>query len=253
MLINLDELENLNKSEIGSLKEIITKTQIRMRKAYGHNNETMPRRASFAGSVNTAQFLNDSTGSRRFLCFEVETIQYQHTVDIHLVMAQALYLFRIDFKYWFDQDEIKEITANNEQYQLRSPEEELLLTWFQPVYKNEKGIYLPKDTLLSPSLPLGGSGWAVDSGQYLYLNSSQIAAKLAEKAKLTISEGAINKIGKALNKHKFIKIFRKGSPVYVLKEYSWDEVEAKNKINEDATDIGQDRKSSSDNPLGYPF
>ena len=29
MLINLDELENLNRSEIGSLKEIITKTQIR--------------------------------------------------------------------------------------------------------------------------------------------------------------------------------------------------------------------------------
>jgi predicted P-loop ATPase len=80
MLINLDELENLNRSEIGSLKEIITKTQIRMRKAYGHNNETMPRRASFAGSVNTAQFLNDSTGSRRFLCFELEGIQYQHDV-----------------------------------------------------------------------------------------------------------------------------------------------------------------------------
>jgi hypothetical protein len=33
MLINLNELENLNRSEIGSLKEIITKTQIRMRKA----------------------------------------------------------------------------------------------------------------------------------------------------------------------------------------------------------------------------
>jgi predicted P-loop ATPase len=41
MLINLDELENLNRSEIGSLKEIITKTHIRMRKAYGHNNENL--------------------------------------------------------------------------------------------------------------------------------------------------------------------------------------------------------------------
>jgi Predicted P-loop ATPase and inactivated derivatives len=37
-----------------------------MRKAYGHNNETLPRRASFAGSVNTAQFLNDTTGSEDF-------------------------------------------------------------------------------------------------------------------------------------------------------------------------------------------
>ena len=120
MLINLDELENLNRSEIGSLKEIITKTQIRMRRAYGHNNETMPRRASFAGSVNTSQFLNDTTGSRRFLCFEVENIQYQHNVNINLVYAQALHLFHNDFRYWFNQEEIKSITENNEQYQLRS-------------------------------------------------------------------------------------------------------------------------------------
>ena len=54
-----------------------------MRKAYGHNNENMPRRASFAGSVNTAQFLNDTTGSRRFLCFEVEHIEYNHEIDIN--------------------------------------------------------------------------------------------------------------------------------------------------------------------------
>ena len=128
MLINLDELENLNRSEIGSLKEIITKTQIRMRKAYGHNNETMPRRASFAGSVNTSQFLNDSTGSRRFLCFELEGIQYQHDVDINLAFSQALYLFKSGFRHWFDKEEIKSITENNEQYQLHSPKEELLLT-----------------------------------------------------------------------------------------------------------------------------
>lgn len=42
MLINLDELENLNRTEIGSLKELITKNQIRIRRPYGHNNETYP-------------------------------------------------------------------------------------------------------------------------------------------------------------------------------------------------------------------
>ncbi|MBX9808692.1 MAG: virulence-associated E family protein, partial [Flavobacteriaceae bacterium] len=160
MLINLDELENLNRSEIGSLKEIITKTQIRMRKAYGHNNETMPRRASFAGSVNTAQFLNDSTGSRRFLCFELEGIKYQHNVDINMAFSQALFLFKSGFRYWFDQEEIKGITANNEQYQLHSPEEELLLTWFEPCPKEEA---------------------------ILFLNASQIAAKLAERTKLNLN------------------------------------------------------------------
>jgi len=202
MLINLDELENLNRSEIGSLKEIITKTQIRMRKAYGHNNETMPRRASFAGSVNTAQFLNDSTGSRRFLCFELEGIQYQHDVDINLAFSQALFLFKSGFRYWFDQEEIKSITENNEQYQLRSPEEELLLTWFEPCERENANAFL---------------------------NTSQIAAKLAEKAKINITDSTINKLGKALKKHNFIRFNTKNGYVYSLNEFSYEEVDNKNK------------------------
>ena len=202
MLINLDELENLNRSEIGSLKEIITKTQIRMRKAYGHNNETMPRRASFAGSVNTAQFLNDSTGSRRFLCFELEGIKYQHDVDINRAYSQALFLFKSGFRFWFDQEEIKSITENNEQYQLRSPEEELLLTWFEPCEREKANNFL---------------------------NASQIAAKLAERAKITITDGTINKLGKALKKHNFIRISKKTGYVYALKELTYEEVDFKNK------------------------
>jgi hypothetical protein len=206
MLINLDELENLNRSEIGSLKEIITKTQIRMRKAYGHNNETMPRRASFAGSVNTAQFLNDSTGSRRFLCFELEGIKYQHDVDINMAFSQALFLFKSGFRFWFDQEEIKSITENNEQYQLHSPEEELLLTWFEPCEREKANVFL---------------------------NASQIAAKLAEKAKINITDGTINKLGKALKKHNFIRLKKNGIAVYALIENTWEDVDNRNKVVEE--------------------
>lgn len=202
MLINLDELENLNRSEIGSLKEIITKTQIRMRKAYGHNNETMPRRASFAGSVNTAQFLNDSTGSRRFLCFELEGIQYQHEVDINMAFSQALFLFKSGFRFWFDQEEIKSITANNEQYQLHSPEEELLLTWFEPCEKESATVFL---------------------------NASQIASKLSERTKLNLNDGTINKLGKALKKHNFTRLKKEGIYVYAMSEKTYEEVDNNNK------------------------
>lgn len=203
MLINLDELENLNRSEIGSLKEIITKTQIRMRKAYGHNNETMPRRASFAGSVNTAQFLNDSTGSRRFLCFELEGIQYQHDVDLNMAFSQALFLFKSGFRHWFDQEEIKNITANNEQYQLHSPEEELLLTWFETCEKEVATVFL---------------------------NASQIASKLAERTKLNLNDATINKLGKALKKHNFTRLKKEGIYVYAMLEKTYEEVDNNNKV-----------------------
>lgn len=197
-LINLDELENLNKSEIGSLKETITKSHIRIRKAYGHNNETMPRRASFAGSVNSTQFLNDTTGSRRFLCFEVTEIAYQHSVDISKAYAQALYLFNSGFQYWFDKEEIKVINANNEQYQIKLVEEELLLVWFEKIVGTEGATYL---------------------------TTTEIATKLSVYNKITISNSTINLLGKALHKHHYQKLKKNGRQVFAVRERSPEEVE----------------------------
>lgn len=216
MLINLDELENLNRTEIGSLKELITKTHIRMRKAYGHNNENMPRRASFAGSVNTAQFLNDTTGSRRFLCFELENIEYQHQVDINLCYAQALKLYKDGFRHWFNQEEIKDINANNEQYQLMSPEEELLLTWFEPATRETANAFL---------------------------NASQIAVRLATVANINVTDGTVNKLGKALKKHGFTRIVRNKGYVYVVNVLDVDEVDRrarkKEHVENDNSEVGK--------------
>ncbi|WP_230466831.1 VapE domain-containing protein [Faecalibacter macacae] len=206
MLINLDELENLNKTEIGSLKEIITKSHIRMRKAYGHNNETLPRRASFAGSVNTAQFLNDTTGSRRFLCFEVEHIEYHHNVNLDNCYKQALHLIDQGFRYWFNNEEIKNINQNNEQYQIKSPEEELLLTWFEKADKETANAFL---------------------------NATQIATRLAFFSNININSGTVNQLGKALKKHGFMRISKNGSYVYAVKELEYDQVQKENKSLEE--------------------
>lgn len=216
MLINLDELENLNRTEIGSLKELITKTHIRMRKAYGHNNENMPRRASFAGSVNTAQFLNDTTGSRRFLCFELENIEYQHEVDINLCYAQAYKLYQDGFRHWFNQEEIKEINANNEQYQLMSPEEELLLTWFEAATRENANAFL---------------------------SASQIAVRLANVANVNVTDGTVNKLGKALKKHGFVRVVRNKNYVYAVNVLDVDEVDRRSRQKEhtksDDSQVGQ--------------
>lgn len=205
MLINLDELENLNKTEIGSLKELITKTHIRMRKAYGHNNENMPRRASFAGSVNTAQFLNDTTGSRRFLCFELENIEYQHSVDINLCYAQAYKLYQSGFRHWFNQEEIKEINANNEQYQIMSPEEELLLTWYEPATKVNANAFL---------------------------KTTEIAVRLSVVANININDSTVNKLGKALKKHGFLRMAKNKTYVYAVNALDVDEVDRRAKEKE---------------------
>jgi predicted P-loop ATPase len=190
ILINLDELESLSKSQIGELKELITKQAIRIRRAYGFHSENLVRRASFAGSVNDKEFLNDSTGNRRFLCFEVLNIQYEHGINMDQVFSQAVHLFKSGYQYWFDKKDIEEISANNDQFQSVSFEEELLLTYYEPI---------PKEMAS------------------LFLSTTDIASNLAEFRKFSITNTTKQNLGKALQKHKFLRLKKQGRYVYALK------------------------------------
>lgn len=75
-IIIMDELENMSRN-LDALKELITKRDIHIRRAYAFTHEHYTRRASFAGSINNKDFLHDITGNRRFLCFEAKQIDYR--------------------------------------------------------------------------------------------------------------------------------------------------------------------------------
>lgn len=192
-LINLDELDSLGKASTERLKEIITAFEVRERRPYAQFDDTMPRRASFMGSVNNKQFLNDTTGNRRFLCFEVNEINYLHQVNIDNVYAQAKALFESGFQYHFDTAETEAISEHNEQFQMVSYVEELILKYFETV---DPETATPTHTL----------------------SSTDIAGYLAQKSSIAITDSNIQKIGRVMRKHDFKKIKVKSQYVYALKE-----------------------------------
>jgi len=193
MFINMDELENMNRFEIGAFKEIITKPCIRTRRAYGHHVESFPRRASFMGSVNSSQFLTDSTGSRRFLCFEILSIDYLQKTDLPMVYAQAYELFREGYRFYFNKEEIGDITESNEQFQLNTAEEELLITYFEQIP-------------LSEAITL--------------LTATQILGHITERTHVNHSStpGAVIRLGKALKKYGFERRRSSGINVWAVQE-----------------------------------
>lgn len=183
LLINLDELENLNKTELGSLKSLITQSAIRLRKAYGHFNENVTRRASFMGSVNDTEFLTDNTGNRRYLCFTATDINLDHGVDMDLVYSQAYSLLTKKikgkaFKWWFDQEDIERINTNNESYLRISNEEQMLLKYFK----------LPVDD------------------NYDLLTPVDILGYIEQREKIRLMDhSSVRRLGQALQKHGFTK------------------------------------------------
>lgn len=142
ILIISDELNGLTRGSLEGIKEMITKTDINIRRPYNQFSERLIRRASFAGSVNRTDFLKDETGNRRFLCFYAEAIDNCKNVSIDDVLSQAVSLYNEGFQYWFDQSEIAALNANNEQYRQITTEEERFNSVFRPAKDKDKAGFV---------------------------------------------------------------------------------------------------------------
>ena len=128
-LISLDEIDSMNNRELNQLKSVITATDVNERAAYAYTKERRVRLASFCASGNRRDFLTDITGNRRWLPFEVESIQnpFFTTLPYELMYAHAWALAQDPtFSYWFDLDEIAVLEEHNQHFRDESNEEQLL-------------------------------------------------------------------------------------------------------------------------------
>jgi hypothetical protein len=142
-IINLDELSTLQKTELNALKSVFSKLTIKVRRPYDKKASLSPRRASFLGSTNKTEFLTDETGSVRWLCFEIDGIDwsYSKTLEIDKVWAQAYALYKSGFKYELTAAEIDENEEKNRHYQIVTQEMELIQKHYTPGSKEKHNAF----------------------------------------------------------------------------------------------------------------
>ncbi len=140
IIVNIDELSTLSKYDINALKSVMSKDRIKVRLPYGDRPEILKRRCNFVASTNRLEFLNDETGSVRWVCFLLDFIDwdYMKDIDINKVWAQAYHLLKnTEFEYQLDAQEIKQNEEANKTFLIRSPEMELIHKYFVPAAKDE--------------------------------------------------------------------------------------------------------------------
>ena len=128
-MLNIDELDAMCGREMNIVKSLLTSTDINERAAYGRLKERKVRLASFCASTNKREFLTDITGNRRWLPFEVESIQnpFHTIIPYERLYAQAKALVEEGiFSYWFDMEEMEVLEAHNEEFRAQDNEEQLL-------------------------------------------------------------------------------------------------------------------------------
>ena len=75
--------------------------------------------------------LTDPTGSRRFVCVEIEgLIDYLQPVDYGQLYAEAKEMLRRGERFWFTHEEEAAIVENNQRFQQVPAEEQLFLRYF---------------------------------------------------------------------------------------------------------------------------
>ena len=144
-LVCWEELDTMVPKELNKLKAAMTMPAINERAAYERYHENRPHLASFCGTGNNLQFLSDTTGTRRWLPFEVESIESPLTqpFDHDAIFAQAYALYRQGFRYWFDRQEIERLQRHNEAFEVPKKEQELVDIYFRKPVDGELGEFMP--------------------------------------------------------------------------------------------------------------
>jgi predicted P-loop ATPase len=139
-----EELDNMQLKELNKLKAVMTMPSINERAAYAHYHENRPHLASFCGTGNNVQFLSDPTGTRRWLPFEVVSIDspLSQPFNYEGIYSQAYALYRQGFRYWFDKNEILQLAQHNKQFETANLEMELIAQYFRVPNGNEPAEFI---------------------------------------------------------------------------------------------------------------
>ena len=79
-LVEVSELDAFRKTDVARIKQFLSLRADRYRAAYGRHVSELPRQCVFFGSTNTTDFLQDTTGNRRFWPVDVGEQPHAKTV-----------------------------------------------------------------------------------------------------------------------------------------------------------------------------
>ena len=129
-LINMDEFDQYTERMMTILKNLMQMKKVNYRKCFKAYFSDLPRIASFIGTSNEKSLLTDETGSRRFLCIEVEKPIDCSPIDYTQLYAQLKFELESGKRYWLSKEEEEEIQLHNRAFYRHSPEEEAFFKVF---------------------------------------------------------------------------------------------------------------------------
>ena len=114
-IIELSELDTLNRSEVSRIKAFMSRTTDRFRPPYGKRLVESPHQCVFAGTVNHSNYLRDDAGARRFWPVACGSIDIDGLArDRDQLWAEAKTRFDLGAAWWLETGELVEAAAQEQ-------------------------------------------------------------------------------------------------------------------------------------------
>ena len=153
LLVNLDELDAIRPPQQASLKQALSVNKVNSRPIFGRTQEDRPRFASFVATTNNRHPLQDSTGSRRYICIRIpdgQMIDNTGEIDYGQLYAQVVYeLQELKAPYWFNNEEVARIQQLNQEFMDQKDLGEIFVACFRQPKEGEVVKKLNCDQMIS--------------------------------------------------------------------------------------------------------
>ena len=201
-LINLDEFDKITQRQQIVLKYLVSTSDLKYRPPYGKAYSSHRRYASFIGTTNESMPLTDPSGSRRFICINVEgDIDFTTPVEYDQLYAQLEHEVSVQrLRYHLTREEEQALMEHNMRYQRLSQLGEQLLAVFEK--------------------PQGTPKANPDGGKWMTLKEISARLKQLYKSAYQEDESSYVKIGNFLSRpeYKFLSERKASGMVYWMKE-----------------------------------
>lgn len=121
-IVELAEVgSTFRKADIDSLKAFITRDRDVFRPPYAARANKYKRRTVFMGTVNDLEFLQDSTGNRRYWTLDVKSLDFKHNIDVQQLWAEFKMLYDEGVPWWLNPKEMKIVDRYNKSFMTLDP------------------------------------------------------------------------------------------------------------------------------------
>lgn len=145
-VVELGELEDTLKAELGKLKAFITETTDEYRKPYARNSLKYPRTTAFYGSVNKSNFLKDETGDRRYWVIPIIDIDTNklNSIDMEQLWGEVMFeLNQNKDNLNLNKEELMELNESNEEFRIKNKTQIIVETSFYWEYGKDLWKFEP--------------------------------------------------------------------------------------------------------------